>query len=442
MAKPMKKERIVLQTDGSVLNGYEQSGTLEDWRELVARPCAGNSRLVLGVCAAFAAPWLTPLDQQGFTLHLRGASSIGKTSAQRVGKSVIGSPQSIYTWRFTNSALENVAALHNDNLLCLDEMGEADPKEVGATAYMLNNGQGKLRQTRNITLRPVLRWRLICLSTGELSLADLLAQVKQRMQAGQAVRVIDLSADAGQGLGLFESLPESVASGREFADQIKEATHQQHGTAFRAYLKQLVQDRPTHLQTIKNYREQWKESYLPAAVDSQVGRVADSFATLAAAGELATDFGLTGWPAGAAGEGIALCFHAWIEARGGTGNQEEADILAHVRNHFEANGSAQYTYINLRPQDDKVMYRMGYRDDKGDFYVLPQRFTSELCQKAGFDQKQVIAVLLKHQYLRSGSNGRSTITKRVYSLDVQNPDAEKKMERVYHIDSSIVGGVG
>lgn len=59
------------------------------------------------------------------------------------------------TWRATASALENVAALHNDNLLCLDELGEADPKEVGATAYMLNNGQGKLRQTRNITLRPV-----------------------------------------------------------------------------------------------------------------------------------------------------------------------------------------------------------------------------------------------------------------------------------------------
>lgn len=442
MTKPIKKERVVLQMDGSTLSGYEQSGTLDAWRELVAKPCAGNSRLVLGISAAFAAPLLTPLDQQSFTIHTRGASSIGKTSMQRVGKSVSGSPQSMHTWRATASALENVAALHNDNLLCLDEIGEADPKEVGATAYMLNNGQGKLRQTRNITLRPVLRWRLVCLSTGELSLADMLAQVKQRMKAGQAVRVIDLPADAGQGFGLFERLPDGIGSGREFADQLKEATHQQHGMAFRAYLKQLVQDMPTHLKTVKDYREQWKESYLPAAADSQVGRVADSFATLAAAGELATDFGLTGWPKGEAGEGIARCFEAWIEARGGTGNQEEADILAYVRNHFEANGSAQYAYINLRPQDDKVMYRMGYRDDKNDFFVLPYRFASELCQKAGFDKKQVIAVLIKHQYLIPGGDGRSTMTKRVYSLDVQNPEAEKKIERVYHIDSSIVGGVG
>lgn len=125
-----------------------------------------------------------------------------------------------------------------------------------------------------------------------------------------------------------------MSSGREFADQLKEATHQQHGTALRAYLKQLVQDRPKHLATIRDYREQWKENYLPVGADSQVGRVADSFATLAAAGELATDFGLTGWRAGEAGEGIALCFEAWVQARGGTGNQEDTDILRYLRNHF------------------------------------------------------------------------------------------------------------
>lgn len=439
MAMLVKQERIVLQTEDSTLSGYEQAGTPEAWRELVAKPCAGNSRLILGICAAFAAPLLTLLDQQGFTLHLRGASSIGKTNALRVGKSVIGSPERIHTWRATASGLESIAALHNDNLLCLDEIGESEPKDIGVSTYMLNNGQGKLRQTRNITLREVLRWRLIILSNGELSLADVMAQNNQRMKAGQAVRVIDIPADAGRGLGLFERLPDGMSNGREFTDQLKEATHRQHGTAFRAYLKQLVQDRPTHLQTIKSYREQFKEEYLPAAVDSQVGRVADSFATLAAAGELATDFGLTGWREGEAGEGIALCFHAWIESRGGTGNQEEADILRYLRNHFEANGAAQYAYRNLRPQDDKVMYRMGWRDGKGDFFVLPKRLEVELCAKPGFDKKQVIAVLLKHQYLITKGDGRRTVLERFYSRDAQNPDAEMTLARVYHIDSSIVG---
>lgn len=439
MAMRVKQERIVLQTEDSTLSGYEQAGTLEAWRELVAQPCAGNSRLILGICAAFAAPLLTPLNQQSFTIHIRGASSIGKTSTQWVGKSVAGSPQSMHTWRATASALESIAAFHNDNLLCLDEIGEAEVKDVGTTAYMLNNGQGKLRQTRNITLRPLLRWRLVCLSSGERTLADMMAQGNQRMQAGQAVRVIDLPADAGKGFGLFERLPEGVRSGREFADQIKAATHQQHGTALRAYLRQLVQDLPKHLATVRNYREQFKENYLPVGADSQVGRVADSFATLAAAGELATDFGLTGWREGEAGEGVALCFHAWIEARGGTGNKEEADILAHVRRHFQADGAAKYTFIHTKARDEKTMYRMGFFDEKGDYFVFPDRFEEEFCKNLGFDKKQVIAVLLKHKYLIPAKNGDATMQKRLYPDD-DRVDAEKKNKKVYHIDSSIVGG--
>lgn len=67
---------------------------------------------------------------------------------------------------------------------------------------------------------------------------------------------------------------------------------------------------------------------------------------------------------------------------------------------------------------------MGWRDDKGDFFVLPKRLEAELCTKPGFDKKQVIAVLLKHQYLITPSDGRQTISGRFYSLDAQNPDAE------------------
>lgn len=38
------------------------------------------------------------------------------------------------------------------------------------------------------------------------------------------------------------------------------------------------------------------------------------------------------------------------------------------------------------------MYRMGYRDDAGDFFVLPNRFEAELCRAGGFDMQQVIQV--------------------------------------------------
>lgn len=44
------------------------------------------------------------------------------------------------------------------------------------------------------------------LSTGEKGLADKILEEGGRVQAGQAVRLVDIPADAGAGLGLFESL--------------------------------------------------------------------------------------------------------------------------------------------------------------------------------------------------------------------------------------------
>ena len=432
-------ERFILQSNATHIQGYEQTGTLEDWREKVASLCEGNHRLVMGVSASFAAPLLHDLDQQGFGINYRGPSSIGKTTVLRVAKSVTGDHAHIRTWRATSSALESIAAMHNDNILLLDEMGEADAKEIGATAYMLANGQGKARQTRTIELRPATTWRLIYLSTGEVSLADMLMQARQRVKAGQAVRIVDLPADSGSGYGIFDHIPVGLAGGAELADYLKEVTKENHGLPFVAYMSELVKDLPRHIETVKQYRREWKDQYLPKEADSQVKRVADSFATLAAGGELATDFGITGWKKGSAGFSVANCFRAWYMQRGGLGNQEEADILKFVRNHFEADGAAKYTFINVRPQDDKTMYRMGYRDGEGDYFVLTQRFDDELCRAAGFDKKQVIEVLTKHKILIPSGDGRSTITKRVYAPDMENGGVNKKKMRLYHISASVVG---
>ena len=46
-------------------------------------------------------------------------------------------------------------------------------------------------------------------------------------------------------------------------------------------------------------------------------RVADKFALIGAAGELATELGLTGWFRGEAESAARQCFASWCEARGG-----------------------------------------------------------------------------------------------------------------------------
>ena len=97
-------ERIVYQTDGSSENPFRVRGTLEAWKQRVAAPCVGNSRLLFAVSCAFAGPLMRPagLDSGGF--HLRGDSSCGKTTALRVAASVYGAPGYLQRWRATDNA--------------------------------------------------------------------------------------------------------------------------------------------------------------------------------------------------------------------------------------------------------------------------------------------------------------------------------------------------
>ena len=87
------------------------------------------------------------------------------------------------------------------------------------------------------------------LSTGEKGLADKIAEEGSKVQVGQAVRLIDVPADAGKGLGIFENL-HSHESPSAFADCIKKAAAQNYGHAARAFITQLQQRRQQTLEKL------------------------------------------------------------------------------------------------------------------------------------------------------------------------------------------------
>lgn len=434
-----KADRIHLQSDFTQFEGYAVVGTWQRWRDSVGVLCAGNHRPVFAISAAFAAPLLNPLDVSGVGFHVRGPSSTGKSTVLVLGASVQGNPDPLPKWRATDNALEGFAAMHNDTLLCLDEMGQADAKVVAQAAYMLAQGQGKMRSQRDTRLRPTATWKTLFLSNGEISLADMLASEGKKVKAGQEVRVVDLPADAGQGLGIFDQIPPGFATAGAFADSLKQAAGQHHGAVFREYLRLLTKDRDKHIATVNDYRGDWKAEYVPEGAGGQVLRVADAFAVVAAAGELATDLGLTGWPEGEAAIAAAHCFKAWLDHRGGLGSQEEREALKQVKYFFESNGAAMFTPLEVRPKDDRTMYRKGFRDEQGDFYVFPEGFERDICR--GVDRAFVVALLRERGWLLAGADGKTTITKRVpvgIRDGVEVNGSVDKPIRCYHVSATIL----
>ena len=393
-------------------------GTLDGWRSQVAAPCAGNSRLVLALSAAFAGPCLGLLDVEGGGFHLRGSSSSGKSTALAVAASVFGPPAYVRTWRATDNALEAVASLYSDLLLPLDEIGQLDARNAGAAAYLLANGQGKSRSHRDGSARAAARFRLLFLSAGEVGLGDLVTASGNKARAGHEVRVIDVPADVDGGAGLFERLPEGCAPG-EFADRLKRAAGEHHGHALREWLAALTADAANVRDALRAHRDRLADALCGRDPAGQVRRVAQRFALAGAAGELATARGLTGWPKGEADAAARACFAAWLDSRGTVGAAEPAAMLAQVRLFIAQHGESRFSPWRDADESHKprTINRAGFRKGKDDdgsglaYYIEAEVFRAEVC--AGFDYRQVARTLAQHGALRLGSKGEFTRKERL-----------------------------
>lgn len=392
---------VILQTAGYAANDFTERGSLSEWQQGVAGLAVGNSRLCFALSLAFAAPLLSLVGMEGGGFHLKGESTDGKTTIMKAAASVYGNPDRYsQTWRATGNGIEGLASRRNDALLCLDELGELDGREAGQVAYMLANGQGKGRSKQDGELRERKAWRLLFLSTGELSLEDHAASAGQRTQAGMEVRTIQIPSDTGHH-GAFEWL-HGMDGGRTFADTLKANAERQHGSAFRTYAEALAGELGAHSERLRAEIKRIAAELTPQGAGNQVGRAINRFALVAAAGELATRLGVTGWPEGEALRAVRVCLKAWLAERGHLGNHEDAAILAQVRKFVTANQYSRFADwfdTNHRPAN-----MVGYRKVESDgvsFIVLPPGW-AEITK--GRDPKRAAHLCLEAGYLLTGKD--------------------------------------
>ncbi len=386
---------------------YQQCGSLEDWREQVATLCCGNSRLVLAISCAFAAMLLHHSGIESGGIHFVGESSSGKTTVLRVAASVFGGSNYLNRWRGTINGLEALASLRSDTLLILDELAQIDAKEAGEIAYMLANGSGKIRAGKSGGSQQRQDWRLLFLSAGEVGLAQHMLEADKKIRAGQEVRLLDLPGDAGKSLGIFENL-HSYKSAAALSNALIKLSATYYGSAAISFLKRITQSEClTRLPTlIKIVCDSFLNKHLPKDSSGQVYRVCERFGLIAAAGELATDLSITGWPSGEAEKAASNCFAVWLECRGGTGNQENVRILSQVKAFFEAHAESRFSH--WQAEISHTINRAGFRrnlNQETQFYVLPEVFRQEICK--GWDLHTVSKLLLVEGWIEADSQGKA-----------------------------------
>lgn len=448
------KETFVLQkTSGQTLASHGVHGTLECWNAEIGRYCQGNSRLAFGVSVALAATMLTPARLEGGGFHFRGRSSNGKTTTLAVAGSVCGGSQDsrqayVKTWRSTDNALEGIAAQHNDFLLCLDEIGMVKAAAAGHAAYMLANGQGKSRAASSGEAKENATWNLFFLSSGEISLADKIAEdgKDKHAMAGQEIRLIDIPAAPANGFGVFEEL-HSFGTGAELSLHLcAKARQEQYGTLVRAWLEYVVGtgEGPTGLAKIlRSKAEELAASWVPASATGQVFRVALKFAFCAEVGEAALKAGLLPWAEGQARWAAKQCFTDWLGSRGTLGNLEDGNGIRKVQDFLLRNKKSRFLeWIThgikggeeLFDEGQKVFNHAGYwKKEKGGnfFYIFPDVFRDEICK--GLDVKEVCKILKEKGMLVGGNENRDLFSAKL-------PNAGGSVIRCYKIAFSVLEG--
>jgi uncharacterized protein (DUF927 family) len=423
---------VRLQTDRpDLLPPVATSGILQDWQKTVALSATYSMRAILAISMAFAAPLLCPLGVESGGVHLRGPSSIGKTTLLLAAGSVCGGGGLhgwVKSWRATDNGLEAAAAAHNDLLLCLDEMSEVSATAAGATAYMLANGSGKSRATRDGSGRRPAEWRLLFLSSGEIGLADKVAEDgrQRRIRAGEAVRVLDVPADAGKGCGVFDKVPDGTTPA-ELQQQIATGARKYYGVALREFLCRLTVQRHAAIVEVRRTRDEFVLRELPSGAGGQVRRAAERFGLIAAAGELAVNLAVLPWMQGHPSAAASECFRAWLVARGGAGAGEDIAAVTAVRAFLAAHGSSRFEVIgepppsngdpvSTAPFDPRIANRAGWRrwnkhERLWDYLISPNAWRDEICR--GLDPTNAARALHEGGYLVRGDDdhfaGRATI---------------------------------
>ena len=406
------QEEIIFNSTApdEALPALEVSGTAEEWRDNVANLCNYSTRATLGVCTAFAAPMARLLDVPTFGIHLKGKTSRGKSTVACIASSVYGRFSSYKkSWQGTQTGMEGLAYNYNDLLLPLDEISNIDPKDVSNVIYAIGNEVDKNRGAKNGLNRTTKTWREVVLSTGEETVTEMLRKANLKAQAGLEVRMPSINAQAtdDEEMGVNESFPAGY-NAQSYKELLEGNCKKYHGAVFERWIEFLITLDPDNLrEEYTRFRDSFIQEYRPT---NQNRRIANNFAFVAFAGELATGAGLTGWEMERetsghswAREAVGICFKSALDIIGNGLPIEDKKALEHIetlllenRSNF-LNGALGSSFAPSPCWGYRLL--IGAPEVGEVFYIPPTIFAKNFCAVMG--EKETAQLLKKYGLLET-----------------------------------------
>lgn len=247
------KQPLFLRNQPINADLFNQSCTLAEWRENVAKYAKGNDLIILSLLFALTAPVLKIVNAPHFGIHIYGDSSKGKSICSHIANSVYGHGKDLErSWSATRTALINEAIARNDCLLVMDELTNLSPDLGVGITYELFQGVEKMRgNADNGQNRRIRNWQTMILSNGEKNLVDQLKDIfKEKkgnvVKAGELVRMLNIPFEGLTNFHQFAldpNLPTPYHKSLAFVDFIKGNTGKFYGVAGREWIDFIIQNK-------------------------------------------------------------------------------------------------------------------------------------------------------------------------------------------------------
>ena len=286
-------------------------GSHKDWQHRVATPAQFSSRMVLGICAALAAPLLDFVDLNSFGIHMFGPGKVGKSTLLVVAGSVIGfgSEQDLSNFRTTDAAFGEVPAAFNDMLLPLNELGllKGSLADRNQRIRDLSYGFAEGRGTTYSKLATIdgegakRRWRSIAPGTGEEAIDDISTAAGTIRMTGASIRWIDLPAVRKGADDILDRCPDKIDAAdrrtwvRQRCKAFRRACRTDHGVAIQHFIERVIKHRRTIKVDLQSLTDQFVEAEIRKGDGPAVQHLATCFGHLEAAGLLGVRFKTLPW---------------------------------------------------------------------------------------------------------------------------------------------------
>jgi hypothetical protein len=342
-------EESDLTITDSLKRGFSTRGTHSEWIERVSLPALNSQTIVFAISHALAAILKYAADLPDAVFNLLGPSSKGKTMALYASASTMGTrKEMITTWLASAAGFEALAIARQGWSWIIDEarIGLGDKFEENIIFALLNGRTKSKAPGHGGAGVELCLWAL---SSNEDREDD---PFKGQPRSGADVRLFTIPVGYDLIRGIFEKAKDTIEA-KAMADAMLEATKQCHGTAIVEFSVRLL-ERPDWRAEISARLQKARLSIQDERnLNSVQLRGLDSFLPIAAAGEWATELGITGWQPGDATKAVKTLFDSYLAG-------PPTDYWAKKRKHDGQQGDVSTSKPSSSRSDDLAAMLAGH----------------------------------------------------------------------------------